>query len=411
MLRSLYSGVSGLRANQTDLDVTANNIANSNTVGFKRSGVVFQDLLSQLIRGATGNGATTAGSNPAQVGLGVRVADISTNMSQGSLQQTGKATDVAIQGDGMFVVAKNGEPLYTRAGTFGVDEVGTLNTPDGARVQGWMADATGTVNASGPTGDIVLQVGQQLQARATTTVEVGRNLDSSVAVGAQSIVNSYAYDSLGSPVPVTFTFTKDPGNNWVMAAESNGTPLTLSSSTVSFDVNGALTSGNIDITGGWPPAASIPGPITLNFGNASSPGRLTGMAVASTVVALSQDGYAPGTLLSFSIGADGTLNGAFSNGRISKLAQLAVANFANSSGLEKVGGTEFRPSPNSGVPQVGVPGTGGRGLLIAGALEMSNVDLGQEFTELIVSQRGVQANAKVLSASDEVLQEVLSIKR
>lgn len=417
MLRSLYSGVSGLRANQTDLDVTANNIANSNTVGYKRSGVVFQDLLSQLIRGATGNGANTAGQNPAQVGLGVRVADISMNMSQGSLQQTGKATDVSIQGDGFFVVAKNGEPLYTRAGAFGVDEVGVMNTPDGARVQGWMADAAGGINTAAPTGDIILQVGQQLQARASTTVVVGRNLDASSAPGTQVNVSTYAYDSLGGPIPLTLTFTKGVGNAWTVSAATDGNPLTVDGGNpdapVTFDANGALTSANVNIDAtSWAALGiNIPTDTELDFGGVDSPGRLTGMSVASTVVALSQDGYAPGTLLSFSIGADGVVSGAFSNGRISTLAQLAVVNFANASGLEKIGSTEYRPTPNSGVPQLGVPGTGGRGLLIAGALEMSNVDLGQEFTELIVSQRGVQANSRVLSASDEVLQEVLSIKR
>lgn len=411
MLRSLYAGVSGLRANQTDLDVTANNIANSSTIGFKRSGVVFQDLLSQLVRGATGNGAATnAGQNPAQVGLGVKVASITMNMEQGSLQQTGKATDVAVQGDGMFVVSRNGETMYSRAGTFGVDELGILNTPDGGKVQGWMADAGGNVNSAAPVTDLVIQVGQQINAKSTDTVQVGRNLDSTASVGTTVTVTSFVYDTLGETVPMTLTFTKAAGNSWTLAADSNGTALTLSSPTVTFDGTGTLTSGNIDITGGWP-TALIPGNITLDFGNAASPGRLTGMATSSTAVAISQDGYGPGTLLSFSIGSDGTVNGAFSNGRIATLAQLAMANFANPAGLEKVGSTMYRPTPNSGLAQVGTAGTGGRGLLVAGALEQSNVDLGTEFTQLILSQRGVQANSKVLSASDEVLQEVLNIRR
>jgi len=411
MLRSLYAGVSGLRANQTDLDVTANNIANANTTGFKRSGTIFQDQLSQLLRGATGNAVNTAGQNPAQVGLGVRVAAIQMNMEQGSLQQTGKATDVSIQGDGMFIIQRNGETLYTRAGSFGVDELGVMNTPDGGKVQGWMADANGNVNPAAPTEDVIIQVGQQINAKSTDSVQIGRNLDASSALGTQVVVNTFVYDTLGETVPVTLTFTKAAGNNWTLAADTNATALTLSSAAVSFDGTGTLTSGNIDITGGWPPGTLIPGNIELDFGLPAAPGRLTGMATASTAVALGQDGYAPGTLLSFSIGSDGTVNGAFTNGRIATLAQIAVANFPNAAGLEKVGSSSFRPTPNSGLAQVGTPGTGGRGLLVAGAVEMSNVDLGQEFTQLILSQRGVQANSRVLSASDEVLQEVLSIKR
>lgn len=411
MLRSLYSGVSGLRANQTDLDITANNIANSSTVGFKRSGVIFQDLLSQVLNGATGNAGDTAGQNPAQVGLGVRVGAIQLSMTQGSLQQTGRATDVAIQGEGMFVIQKNGEPFYTRAGTFGVDELGVVCTPDGGKVQGWLADAAGNVDTAAPVTDVIVQVGQAIEAKSTESVQIGRNLDASASAGAVAQVQTYIYDTLGDAVPLTLTFTKNAGNDWTVSAASGTNPLTLTSTNVAFDANGAITTPNIDITGGWDATNNIPTNVTLNFGGADNPGRLTGFASNSTVVALSQDGYSPGTLLSFSIGADGTLNGAFSNGRVAVLGQLALASFANSAGLEKVGANNFRPSPNSGLPQIGMPGTGGRGLIVAGALEMSNVDLGQEFTELILAQRGVQANSRVLSASDEVLQDVLSIKR
>ena len=284
MLRSLFSGISGLRVNQTMLDVTGNNIANANTVGFKGSTTVFQDTLSQMLGGAAGVSPPRGGSNPQQVGLGVQLAATSTNFNQGAAQTTGKPTDVMIQGDGFFVVRKNGENLYTRAGTFSFDESGGLVTPTGSRVQGYRVDAEGN------------RVGELIDL----------SLDDANAVPA---------------VP-----------------------------------NGVLLS-------------------------------------------------------SYSIGGDGKIRGVYDDGVMRDLGQLAIADFTNPMGLEKVGESAFRESSNSGAAEFGIPSEGSRGSLIAGAVEMSNVDLAAEFTNLILAQRGFQASSRVITTSDQVLEELVNIKR
>ncbi|KQP63309.1 MULTISPECIES: flagellar hook-basal body complex protein [unclassified Nocardioides] len=284
MLRSLFAGISGLRVNQTMLDVTGNNIANANTTGFKSSTTVFSDTLSQMLTGASGANANRGGTNPIQVGLGVQVAGTASNLSQGSAQMTGRSTDLMIQGDGMFVVRFGNEQLYTRAGAFTFDESGTLVTPSGARVQGYALDAAGD-----PTGGLV-------------------------------------------------DITRD--------------------------------------TAGLTPA--VPAGVELT---------------------------------SYSFGSDGKLRGVFSDGVQRDMAQLALADFNNPMGLERVGETAFRESANSGPADLGVSGQGGRGTLMAGALEMSNVDLAAEFTNLILAQRGFQASSRVITTSDSVLEDLVNIKR
>ncbi|GGL47366.1 flagellar basal-body rod protein FlgF [Planomonospora parontospora] len=279
MLRSLYSGISGLRVHQTMMDVTGNNIANVNTTGFKGSQTVFQDTLSQMMQaaGAPQPGAPGAGgTNPAQVGLGVRLAGVQTNFGQGAAQTTGRNLDLMIQGDGFFAVQKGTEQLYTRAGSFNFDANGSMVTTDGNFVLGWNA-ATGNV-----------------------------------------------------PVPPT----------------------------------------------------GAPEPITL-----------------------------PGDVESFTISPDGSLVGVLADGTKRTFAQVSMANFVNPGGLEKAGGSAYRATVNSGDATIGTAGTGGMGALQTGALEMSNVDLGQEFTNLIIAQRGFQANTKVISTSDELLNDLVNLKR
>ncbi|MGN6782681.1 MAG: flagellar hook protein FlgE [Marmoricola sp.] len=295
MLRSLFAGISGLRVNQTMLDVTGNNIANANTIGFKASTTVFQDTLSQMLTGASApQGTARGGTNPIQIGLGVQVAATETNFNQGSAETTGRPTDLMIQGDGFFVTKKGNEDLYTRAGAFTFDNGGDLVTPDGNLVQGYAADSTGVVPV----------------------------------------------DANGQPT---------------------GTPANVS----------------ID------PAA-----LTAQFN-----------LPAGT------------TLQSYNIGSDGMLRGVFSDGTQRNIAQLAIANFVNPMGMEKVGETSFRASANSGTAQVGTAATGGRGTIMAGALEMSNVDLAGEFTNLILAQRGFQASSKVITTSDQVLQDLVNIQQ
>lgn len=284
MLRSLFAGISGLRVNQTMLDVTGNNIANANTIGFKSSTVVFQDTLSQMLTGASGASVTQGGTNPVQVGLGVQVAAVASNLLQGSAQMTGRATDLMIQGDGMFVLQDGNEQIYSRAGAFTFDETGTLVSPSGARVQGYALDAAGL--ATGGLVDITLD-----SAGLTPAVPVGTELTS------------------------------------------------------------------------------------------------------------------------YAIGADGKIRGVFSDGVQRDMAQLALADFNNPNGLERVGETSFRESANSGTAEIDIPGAGQRGSLIGGALEMSNVDLAAEFTNLILAQRGFQACSRVITTSDQVLEDLVNIKR
>ena len=282
MLRSLFAGISGLRVNQTMLDVTGNNIANANTTGFKASTTVFSDTLSQMLTAASGGNAERGGTNPIQIGLGVQLAATSTNFGQGSAQLTGRPTDIMLQGDGFFVLRDGAENVYSRAGAFTFDQTGVLVAPNGMRVQG------------------------------------------------------YALDGAGLP------------------------------------------------TGG-------PADVDLHMIHGSLPAGVE--------------------LTSYSIAADGKVRGVFSDGVQRDICQLAVADFTNPMGLEKIGDTAFRESANSGAVQLGVAGQGQRGQIMAGALEMSNVDLSAEFTNLILAQRGFQASSRVITTSDQVLEELVNIKR
>ena len=412
MLRSMYSGVSGLRGHQTMMDVVGNNIANVNTVGFKSSQTVFQDLLSQVLQGA-GMPDGAGGTNPAQVGLGMRLAGTTTSFAQGGLQNTGRATDMSIQGDGFFTVRSGAENLYTRAGAFSFDANGRLTTPNGAVVQGWTADGTGALDTNGAVGDIVLPIGQLNEPTPTEAVELGGNLPSDAEDDAEIRAAITLFDDQGAAVDVSFVFTKQAGaNEWSMQAQSDtdadGVPDDIGGpQTVAFDDAGDLTSpASFTLTG-------LPGnwgsDVTVNFGADGQP--MSGFAEVNTIGALSQDGSPAGSLQSFSISPEGVITGVFSNGRNQALGQVALASFNNPAGLEKTGNSMYRPTVNSGEVQVGVAGAGGRGVLAGGTLEMSNVDLAQEFTNLIVAQRGFQANSRVVTTSDELLQELVNMKR
>lgn len=391
MLRSLFSGISGLRAHQTMLDVTGNNIANVNTTGFKASQTQFQDTLSQVLTnaGAAQNGV--GGTNPAQVGLGVRVAGITTNFQQGAAQLTNRSTDMMISGDGFFVVRKGNEQMYTRAGAFDFDASGQLVTPDGGLVQGWAADAAGNIDVNGPLVDLRLPIATLMGAAATSRATFEGNLPADAELGTvlNRDVDVYSADGTVSTLSLAFTRT---AAGWdvtgTLGADSAGVAMT-------FDAAGGLTSGGTLTVGG----------ITVDMST------LTGFAGLTTVEAAGQDGRAAGTLQSFTINADGTLLGSFSNGLKQALGRVALSTFTNPAGLEKAGGSLYRTTVNSGDPQIGAAGTGGRGELTGGALEMSNVDLSAEFTNLIIAQRGFQANSRVITTSDELLQELVNLKR
>jgi flagellar hook protein FlgE len=386
MLRSLYSGISGLRSHQTMLDVTGNNIANVNTAGFKSSSVLFQDTLSQVVSDGSAATDETGSTNPAQVGLGVQVAAISTNFAGGAGQATGKPTDLMISGNGFFAVQSGAETLYTRAGAFDFDSEGRLTTSDGDLVLGWTA-TDGVVNEGGELGPITLPTRAIAPAAATTSATFTGNLPDSAAAGTAIVRDLTVYDATGNASTVPVTFTRS-ATGWDVS--SGGAAL------------GALTFTDGELTSGGQLQL---GNIDLDLSAVKGFGSLTTLAISE------QDGREAGTLESYSIAPDGTVSGTFSNGAIQPIAQVALASFGNTAGLEKVGGSTFRASTSSGAATYGAPGGDGVGALASGYLEMSNVDLSQEFTNLIVAQRGFQANARMITSSDQVLEELTNLKR
>ncbi|MFC9984834.1 flagellar hook protein FlgE [Microbacterium keratanolyticum] len=388
MLRSLYSGISGLRSHQTMLDVTGNNIANVNTAGFKGSSVLFQDSLSQIIGNPGIPADQVGGRNPSQVGLGVQVGAVRTNFAQGAPQSTGRGGDLMIAGDGFFAVRAGGETLYTRAGGFTFDARGQMVTADGAIVQGWTAQ-DGVVDSGQIPGNITLPLDAVSAARETTSAAVTGNLPSTAAVGDELIRDVTVYDAQGAATTLSLVFTRT-ATGWNVAEPNSG------------------ATGSLSFTDG---KQAAPG-LTLTAGSMSIDlTAVTGYADLSTVAITEQDGTAAGTLKSYAVTSDGSIVGTFSNGQTETLGKVAMATFANPEGLEKAGGTAYRISVNSGAPQYGEAGQAGFGSLVSGALEMSNVDLSQEFTNLIVAQRGFQANARIITTSDEVLQELTNLKR
>ena len=386
MLRSLFSGISGLRAHQQMMDVTGNNIANVNTTGYKSSQAVFQDTLSQMVNaaGAAQNGA--GGTNPSQVGLGVRLASINANFGQGAAQTTGKSSDMMIQGDGFFVVKSGGESLYTRAGSFTFDANGSLTTPTGQIVQGWGA-TNGEVNTSGAPGNIKLPIGVSLSPTVTENITLTGNFSYEAEVGAVKEIPIKVIDENGAAQTMVVTFTKADAETWTMALPDG-------------------TSTDLHFTSGKPDSDSVDlAPYAFDIHD------LTNFSGNTEARVSNSNGSTAGVLSSYTVSNTGQIVGVFSNGLKQTLGQVALANFNNVNGLEKIGDSMFRSTVNSGLAQVGAAGSGGLGLITSGALEMSNVDLAQEFTNLVIAQRGFQANSRIITTSDEILQELVNLKR
>jgi flagellar hook protein FlgE len=324
-------------------------------------------------------------------------------MTQGPINRTGRVLDLAIEGDGFFAVNQGGQSLFTRAGSFFLDAQGRLVGAQGGFVQGWQADITGAVNATGPTGTLRIPLGDQAQPQATGTVQLGGNLPADGTTPVNAGFN--AYDAQGNATPVELTLTRSAANTWDLTGTHGGTALTFDIASLVFGPDGELTSGDT-VTA----TATTGETFQITVGGEGAR-RVTQFAGTGALAVITQDGAPTGTLQSLAIGQDGIIYGSYSNGRSRPLAQLALASFANPEGLERVAGTNFRASANSGLAQIGTLGTGGRGLLLTSTLEGSNVDLAEEFTELIRGQRGFQANSRVITTSDEVLQEVVNLKR
>ncbi len=398
LLRSLFSGITGLRQHQTLMDVTSNNIANVNTTGFKGSATTFEDTLSQIVRSAGTPTPGLGGLNPAQIGLGVQLGGITTNFRQGSAQSTGRTTDLMIQGDGFFVVS-NGTQAYTRAGAFNFDTNGRLVNSEGMRVQGWPG-VNGLINPDGPLDDIIVPAGTMIPPTPSTKVTMAGNITNATA--APLTLGATVYDKSGVSHSISILLSPAGTGFSVTVTDLTDASSIASAGTLAFDGTGAYDDPNST-------AASL----TLDDGTlidfdmegASLYGGPKSLSVTAT------DGAAAGSLQQFQIDQDGTIIGVFSNQQKQSLGKLALANFTNPSGLEKVGNTAFVQTANSGLPQIGIAGSGGRGTLLGSTLEMSNVDLAQEFTNMIIAQRGFQANSRVITTSDQMLQELVDLKR
>ena len=418
---SFSAGLSGLNANGTALSVIGNNLSNINTIGFKSSAVAFGDLVSQNV------GSTSA--NPTQVGLGVGTGSISPVFSQGAIENTREATNVAIQGNGFFVARNAAGNAYTRAGNFSLDSDGGLVTPDGFRVQGYTAvnPATGRIITDGTMTDLIVPPGVLRSPTATSQIRTASNLDARAVTGDTYTTDVQIYDSLGATHVATITYTRRPANGtWdyditVPGAEITGgvagTPFNVATGTLVFNASGVLTTVN-----GAAPADVIINTPTWNNGATTSQWRwdlvdannvasLTGYASTSATSSKSQNGSAAARIESISINASGEIVATFGAGQTIAVGQLALANFNNPKGLVKLGSNKYGESQAAGIANVGAAGTGGRGSLIGSALEQSNVDIAQEFTQMILAQRGYQANSKTITVSDELLQETLNLKR
>lgn len=407
----MYAGVSGLRAHQVMMDVVGNNVANVNTQGYKRNQVIFTDVLSQIVSGAAAPTPELGGRNPAQVGLGVAMSGTFQQFGQGFLQVTNRSLDIAIQGDGFFILDVSGENLYTRAGALFLDADGRLVTSKGGLVQGWAADNQGNINTSTGYDIIRLPIGDQNPPVVTSEVKLGGNLPSNAAVGDQVFTGLEVYDANGNTVQLDMTFEKTDTDEWTVSATYGDaqTAITLSDNVITF-ANGEITAPgdfNMNVAAGQIPGV---GAIDLTIGGASER-RITQFGDANSLTVVTQNGASAGVLQSMRVGTDGVIVGTYNNGLTQPIAQLALANFSNPEGLERVTGSNWRTTVNSGLPQVGETSTGGRGLIAPGTLEMSNVDLALEFTELIRSQRGFQANSRVVTSADELLQEIVNLKR
>lgn len=463
MMRSLFSGVSGLKSHQTRMDVIGNNIANVNTTGFKSSRTTFADTLSQTLTGASAPQDNLGGTNPKQIGLGTGVASIDLLFTDGSVQSTGKNTDLCLSGNGLFVVKQGNQTYYTRDGAFEFDSEGNYVLPSsGLYVQGWTA-TDGVLNTSGAVGNISIPAGKSMAAAATTKGTYANNLNASVPTitkvnggtsdvtvdgkttksatielsdgttvtetksGTYKVGQSLpvtttltVYDSLGvsHSVPVYFTKTKTgtgatstDGNEWTLSVEPSITEADGSTTkvkldkavTLKFQTDGKYNSGDGTATLTLTNGSNASQTVTLDMS------QVTQYAGKSTINGTT-DGNAAGTLSSVSVDSSGIITGTYTNGIKQTEAQVAVAQFTNASGLTKTGNSLYQESNNSGTANVKTAADLGV-TITPSALEMSNVDIANEFSDMIITQRGFQSNSKIITVGDEMLETLINMKR
>jgi len=419
----MYSGVSGINAYGNAMNVTGDNIANVNTVGFKGNRTIFADILANSVA----NGATTL-----QFGRGSLVQGITASFSQGSFDTTGNATDMAIQGAGFFVVKDTaGASYYTRAGQFIMDENGKLVNPNDMIVQGYRmtTNSSGIVTRASASEDIDI-TGVQSSPKATTLFRLGMNLSSVASAGTTFSSSFNTYNSLGEMTTITYTFTKTTNPlEWHFAATGpTGTTLsgTGASGYFTFNSTGALTSygttagagtpitADLNLTiSGFPSGANNLSVVWDVYNNATSTVRseLTGFASDSVMNSMVQDGYGTGVLRGLSVDQDGIISGLFSNGQTQQMWQVELADFLSPWGLSRQGNSLFAETAQSGQPVLGTAGDGGFGTIYGSSLELSSVDLSGEFVDMIQNQRAYQANSRIITTVDQMLQEVVNLKR
>ncbi len=430
----MLSGVASIKAHQSRMNVIGNNLANTSTTAYKGQRVNFADMMSQTTQGASGPTGNRGGVNPTQYGLGVYVGGTDVSFEQGGLSQTNRPTDLAIQGNGFFLTSNSGRMAYTRDGSFDLDSTGALvHQATGERVLGWMADATGKIDTTVPitaTSNIAIPVGKLSAVKATDSTSFSGNLDSKALATDKVVTKMRVYDSLGGAHDITLELTNrqapaagtPPSGaisswDWKMyeGDPATGTLLGGSGSAgnerLYFDANGArvtsLPGGTENKITVAPSVAGQYPPFTMSvkFPNVSQ------LVAKSQMNGIDQNGYPSGSLENFSISKDGIITGIFSNGLTRSLGQLAMAKFSNPEGLDRDGGNLFLQSNNSGTPVIGTANEAGIGTVNAGYLEQSNIDMSGEMTDLIVTQRGFQANTKIVTTVDEMLQELINIKR
>nr|WP_320048865.1 flagellar basal-body rod protein FlgF [uncultured Desulfuromonas sp.] len=426
---TLYSGISGLQTNAEAMSVTGNNISNSNTIGYKSSSSVFSDMLSATIS------SSSTGVN--QVGRGSELTTVRSNFSQGSFQSTSSDTDLAIEGDGFFMVSASDsdEVLYTRNGAFSFDANGYLVNSEGYRVQGQLFDADGTPGGGDAT-DIQIDLQSQVPAQETSNIVLTTNLNSGeeVITGGFDLsdpagtsnysTSTQIYDALGETHLATTYFTKTDDQTWewntVVDSEdldasvaSTEESTIIGSGTLTFDDDGQLladAAGDVENTFDldtielvWANGADSDQSIAIEFDT-------TQFSSSSVVFAQSQDGYAPGEVVETTISSDGVVSVSYSNGETIDVATITLATFSNPGGLIKEGNSLYSSSSYSGEPQIGTPGAS-QGTIYTNSLELSNVDLSQEFVNMITIQNGYSASSKVITTTDEMLQEVINLIR
>ncbi len=416
MFTSFSTALSALGAHATAIDVVGNNLANLNTPGYKASVVAFSDLVTQSLG---------AGLGETQVGFGVARPVTIRQFSQGAIQASSGPLDVAIQGDGFLVVreAKNNSVLYTRGGNLQVNKDGQLVTATGFRLQGWN-EVNGVLDTTQPATDVVVPIGSLRSPVATTNISFDLNLDASASAGPPATTFSTSievYDSLGGSHVVSVKFDKTANaGEWAYTmgfpdSDLATPPFTAVTGTIQFDSSGRLAAPlaadpmpSMTISGLANGAADMN--VTWNLYNGLTP-RLTQFSQESAVAANAQDGFAAAQLVKVGIGDGGRILAQYSNGQQVAVGQLAMASIRNPESMIAVGDNNFQLSARSALPAVGLPNSGGRGQIMGGAVEFSTVDIAREFTNLIVLQRGYQANSRVVTAVDELSQETINLKR